>query len=535
MPWRSHWVFLLPVWIGLSVDAQSLAGSKACATCHANIARQYAATPMANASGKAGASEFNRPPAGSFMSVASGTRYAVGEALEYKKTDRVGGQEVSGSKRLAYFVGSGTHARGYIFEEQGKFFQAPVAYYSARQTWDMAPGFETEKHIFLGRQIQTGCLACHASGIQLEKAVPFTEGAVGCERCHGPGSAHIAKVMSGQHDAAASIVNPATLEPAQRDGVCAQCHLTGDARITKLGKSETSFRPGDRLTDHVVPFVWSTPNQAELKVVGHFEGLWMSRCKRESGDRLWCGTCHDPHTVVPAVQKVDYFRAKCFTCHNNSSCKLNLPARAASGNDCTSCHMPKRQTFDGLHTAFTDHSIARHPVASDVEGKGQGELKPFWAGTATIRDLALAYGDVAWKTHSEQDYRRASARLEAALPEAPGDGEVLAELGYISDLSGDAVKAEQLYKRAIEAQPANVTALSNLARHMALAGKNAEAVDLWTRALSLEPGLAAPGINLARLYLSLKDAKAAQAVIARVLSLNPDSAAALELKASAEK
>ena len=37
--------------------------------------------------------------------------------------------------------------------------------------------------------------------------------------------------------------------------MCAQCHLMGETRVAKPHRSETSYRPGDRLSMHVVPFV----------------------------------------------------------------------------------------------------------------------------------------------------------------------------------------------------------------------------------------------------------------------------------------
>ena len=535
MRWRRSklWVFLglVPV-----LSAQKMVGSKECARCHADIVNRYASTPMANASGKAGVGEPDKPPPGAFTNAASNTRYIVASgSLEYKKNELVAGQEVRGRKALTYYVGSGTHARGYLFREQGKFFQGPIAYYPGRKTWDMAPGFETGKHIFFGRQIQPGCLNCHASGIQLESEAPFTEGAVTCERCHGPGSTHVAKVLAGQPNQTSGILNPAKLAPLERDSICAQCHLTGEARIAKPGKSETTFHAGDKLTEHVVPFVWSTPKEKELKVVGHFEGLWISRCKRETGDKLWCGTCHDPHTIVPAERKAAYYRDKCFTCHSNASCKLDLHARMTSGNDCTACHMPKRQTVDGLHTAFTDHSIPRRPIESAAEAKTEGDLKPFWEGSASGREVALAYGELAWRTQAEPDHRRAFIKLQTAVRDAPQDGEMLAELGYIADLSGEAEKAAGFYSQALKVAPNNITALSNQARHLALQGESEQAADMWRRALLIDPGLASPGINLVRVLISQRDFASARRVIDEVLSFNPDLETALALRGQIDR
>ncbi len=336
-------------------------GSRACAACHAEISRAYFKTAMGNASGKVEPGAAKQPPPGSFLHSLSGTQYSLqadakGLFLDYNKSQAAGEPPVSGRRKLEYYIGSGTHARGYLHRYGEMLFQAPVAYYKNRQQWDMAPGYETEHSIFLGRKIEQSCLDCHASG-QTEQE-PFAEGAVSCERCHGPGSAHIAKFTPHHEKAPLGILNPVKLPPMPRDSVCAQCHLTGEARVQKQNAS--AFAPGDRLTDHLVPFIRSSPDPDNLKVIGHFEGLWMSRCKRMSGDKLWCGTCHDSHREPEEKEKPAYFRAKCFTCHTESSCTAKADEHVAKEDNCVACHMPKRQAVDGLHAAFTDHSIRRY-------------------------------------------------------------------------------------------------------------------------------------------------------------------------------
>ncbi len=271
----------------LMAGAQGYVGSSVCAGCHAEIARTYAQTAMANASGPITALHV---PAGQVFAANAGVNYSVqGTSLSYRKGT------LEGSKTLRYYIGSGTHGRGFVFEEQGQLFQSPVAYFGAARGWDVAPGYEKETSVFLGRKVEPACLACHSSGQN------FAEGAVSCERCHGPGESHVQAIRTSGK--VGVIVNPAKLAPEQRDSVCAQCHLTGETRVLKPGRSEATYRPGDLLADHIVPFVWANPDQAEFKVVGHFEGLWQSKCKRMSGDKLSCLTCHDPHVQVPAAEK----------------------------------------------------------------------------------------------------------------------------------------------------------------------------------------------------------------------------------------
>src|SRR5580700_12064289 len=44
---------------------------------------------------------------------------------------------------------------------------------------------------------------------------------VGCERCHGPGSAHV------EHATRANILNPARMDEVSASDTCIQCHSQG--------------------------------------------------------------------------------------------------------------------------------------------------------------------------------------------------------------------------------------------------------------------------------------------------------------------
>lgn len=507
-------------------------GSAACAGCHQDIAQMYGQTAMAHASGPV--SQIKLP--GGQLSVArQHAEYRVEQQdhatkLTYRKAGsvEVGSQ---GSKELLYFIGSGTHARGFVFEEAGQSFQSPLAYYGGTHGWDLAPGYEKERSIYLGRKVETGCLSCHASGVRRSPTEPlFREGAVSCERCHGPGSQHVATVRMGRPEAArSSIVNPAKLSGETRDSVCAQCHLTGETRIDRPQRSAQTFQAGDHLAEHVVPFVRATADEGELKVIGHFEGLWQSKCKLASGEKLWCGTCHDPHRQVAASEKADYYRDKCLSCHQQNSCRADVATRASRGDSCIACHMTERATTDGQHTAFTDHSISRLPRTTKVSVPGAIELRSFWPKEATIREVALAYADEAWRRGDAASARVAHQKLEAAYAIHPGDAAVTAQLAYTYDLGGVPDRAEALYRQALDTDGGNLIALTNLATHLAQKGQVEEAIRLWRRALAIDPGLQAAGLNLARAEASQGKKDAAYETLRQVLSLHPGLEAARSL------
>jgi len=516
--------------VAAGLHAQGYLGSKACAVCHGEIAQNYATTAMAQAGGRVADLHL---PDGQVIAQTAKVTYSVTwnagkPQLQFRKK-MADGTAVEGSKTLSYYIGSGAHARGFIFEEQGQAFQSPIAYYGAARGWDVAPGYENEKSIFLGRKVEPACLACHTSATKAVASGLFEEGAVSCERCHGPGEQHVNLVRSGKPLTTLAIVNPRKLGAERRDSVCAQCHLTGETRVVKAGRSETTFRPGDLLGEHVVPFVWANPDKAEFKVVGHFEGLWQSKCKRVSGDKLSCLTCHNPHITVSASEKNAYYRTKCLTCHAQAPCKLSVEARNLKGDSCIACHMQQRPSTDGQHTAFTDHSI-RRSADEEPAGRHSRQLTAFWKSSATGRDYALAYADEAWQTGDAASFKEAREKLLAVWPDVPGDAAVASQLAYTDDLAGEPDKAEALYQQALKVDPENLLALTNLGIHFARNGQIDQAVELWRKALALNPGLPAPGLNLARGLLRQGHKMEALETVRRVLSLNPDSEAALDMQ-----
>src|SRR5205823_5935045 len=220
---------------------------------------------------------------------------AEGYRLEFSRS----AAGVRGERTLEWFIGSGSVGRSYLFSLDGFLFQSPVSYYSLAAKWDISPGYRQYRTINLTRAIETACLQCHASRLQPLAGVqnrfgrpPFLEGGVGCERCHGPGKNHVAKMISGNRTGPSEIVNPVKLDAARRDSVCAQCHLTGAARIPRAQAKDNSYRPGALLSDHFAYFVWTGAGSSIVGANSHFEQLQQSACKKASGERLWCGSCH---------------------------------------------------------------------------------------------------------------------------------------------------------------------------------------------------------------------------------------------------
>jgi hypothetical protein len=298
---------------------------------------------------------------------------------------------------------------------------------------------------------------------------------VGCERCHGPGSLHV--------EGKGKMVNPAKLAAERRDGVCAQCHLSGQSRVARAGRQITDYRAGDALSDFVAYFV---PTAAgEFQVNSHVEKLAQSACKREAGDSLWCGTCHDPHRVPSASERAAWFRAKCLGCHEQTEC--------ARGFDCAGCHMPKNSAADaGGHGVFTDHSIPRIRRRDAAKPTSSWTLRGFSAADKGDRELGLAYAEVGVRTGNRREQAEALRLLKAA----PQDAEVQVRLGDLEQRAGNPARAATLYQAALRQDPTAVVALVNLGRLYGSSGLLDQAIVLWREALKLNPCLAEAGTNL---------------------------------------
>jgi hypothetical protein len=415
---------------------------------------------------------------------------------------------VDGARDLKWFIGSGNVGRSFAFAVDGFLFQAPVSYYSSTARWDLSPGYAGKHNIELAKPIEEPCLYCHASRAQPVANTqnryldpPFLESGVGCERCHGPGQRH----LKTHRD----IVNPAKLDAARRDSICQQCHLTGAARVPRPGRAVGTFRPGDLLSDHLTVFVWE-PASGERAATDHSEQLARSRCKLASGERMWCGSCHDPHSRPAAADRIASYRRSCVACHARKGCVLDVNARAAVGDDCASCHMPKGRSREGEHVVYTDHTILRRPGAHS-ETRGDRKLRSFWPAPAAQRDLAIAYASFG---------DGALPLLEKLQPS--DDAAVLVQIGQFYDALGKQQPAEAIYERVLRLEPSNAAAAANLAIYRARKGRSAEAIALWQDVFSRNPALASAGINLAVAQLDAGDREGAGRTLQRLLQFHPD-------------
>lgn len=503
-------------------------GNEACAQCHASKFESYQHTAMARASGPAAENLI----AGNFSDAKSGVNYQIyteGSKV-WLSFDRPSDSSVRGKRELLYYIGEGRRGRTYLFSVDGFVFESPVNWYSDRHLWDMAPGYHDAQEIPMNLPALASCLDCHVSGIQPPvagtenryKTPVFAYSGVTCERCHGPGAAHVA---------GGAIVNPAKLAPDRRDAVCMQCHLEGNVAIERPGKRLYEFRPGEELSDYVRYYIKADNNASGLRAASQFEALAQSACKRKSGDAMSCTSCHDPHQSPSPEQRVGFYRAKCLACHGPLAAKHH-PDKP----DCTACHMPALASTDVAHTEVTDHRIQRRPTIGPAVENAQGTpsplaLQPFPntpEAQADIRDLALAWASAA-ESGSPDTVKKAELLLRKALTASPKDSALLSSLAYLEQKAGNVSDSRELYQRALAQDPMSLDAATNLGVIEATSGHMREAVTLWESAFQRAPGRSSIGMNLAYAFCGAGKIEQAREFTLRVLQFNPDLDSAKKL------
>ena len=509
----------------------------ACAGCHRTIYEHYETTPMARASGPApdGLME------GSFTHAASGVHYRIFERdgagwLSYARPATAAGGYLSGEVKLAYFVGSNTRGRTYLFERDGYWFETPVNWYAKKRVWDMAPNFLNAREMPLTLPVDANCLHCHVSGVAEAlpgarnhfTGVPFAHGGIGCASCHGNAAEHV------RTKGRAAVLNPAKLDAERRDSVCLQCHLEGETAVYRLGHSLAAYRPGESLFDSVAYFVHEGEIGPNGRATSQYEALLQSACKRSSGDRMTCTTCHDPHasqSTAPAAERVAFYRAKCLSCHTGA--KL-ATAHHPEQPDCATCHMPRAGSADIAHEQVTDHRIQIMNGASWNPHEGaskSGVLVLIGKEKATDRELGLAYAQMA--QHGDRVSAETALALlqktEALEAATAKDAELHTELGFLEQRSGNIHAADREYRAALAADPDNGTARGDMAVLFAGTNDYTTAVRLWQRVFDADPAQAAAGYNLARGQCRLGQKDDAEATLKRLLRFAPDDQRARSL------
>ena len=420
--------------------------------------------------------------------------------------DRRGQEVFRNTYKLDFLIGSGANGIGGIVKQGEYLFEAPLSFYSKPGKWALSPGFEFGDYGF-SRPILAGCIVCHSGRPRITASEsarmmdpPFSELAIGCENCHGPGEAHIASAELGS---VSSIVNPANLSPSLSNNICMSCHQTGDARVLKDGKGYRDFRPGQPLEDtlsiFLVPFDRNSAPKDDL--LEHYLSMRLSKCFLKSSGKLTCITCHDPHMQPVAQQASEYFRQKCLTCHTEKSCAIPLTVRQRKTppNDCAGCHMPKRDVTAISHSVLTNHRVvaqAEEPfpeVAFHLASEQLPDLVNLSAGPGKPTSpepltRLQAYAQIVLR-HPEYRARYWSLANQLKVPHAKNLYvlEALADEAVQKHTQQDSKLAIQYLKDAIEGGTTNPIDFEELASLLIAAGQKNKALDILPQGMRVAP------------------------------------------------
>ena len=380
-----------------------------------------------------------------------------------------------------YFIRTdGPDGRLADFEVEYTFGVAPLQQYLVELSrghlqalsiaWDTRPseaGGQRWFHLYPGEKIDyhdelhwTGrqqnwnfmCADCHSTDVrkQYDESTDrydttYAEISVGCEACHGPGSAHLAWARSrtpepargltvqlderhgiswGRDAATGRPVRSAPRESGREIEVCAQCH----ARRAQIAEG---YRAGRPFTDHYLPTLLMPPLyhvDGQQRDEVYVWASWLQSRMHRAG--VTCSDCHDPHTQKLRAPG----NGVCAQCHDPrryDAAAHHHHRPASTGAACAECHMPRTtyMVVDGRR----DHSMrVPRPDESVTLGvpnacnRCHTDRDARWAATA-VR---------SWLGRDAKGYQSFAATFSAAEAGDPGSTSALASIATATDVPG---------------------------------------------------------------------------------------------------
>jgi len=501
-------------------------GSTACSRCHAGIYDQFSKTSMGRSVSSTSNSTtsvmpdflHNVPLSASIYDEKFDRHFEVhtegGKLFQSEYQLDANGHEVfRNTHAIEWIVGANLNGLSALIKRGDYIFEAPLSYYDKTGKWDLSPGYQRGDYGF-NRVVAPGCIFCHTgrpqpvAGSDGKYGNPaFTQLAIGCENCHGPGSAHVEAMGDGEsYDKGKdpTIVNPAKIAGHLSDDICMSCHQVGDTRIFQPGKTYQDFRPGTPL-DRVLAILMMPPTKEtppREDHVEHYYSMILSKCYMASAGKpeaqqMRCTSCHDPHVQPTSAEAPAYFNGKCMSCHTAQSCKFPAAARQHTepADNCIGCHMPKREGVAIGHTTLTNHRIVARPDEPfpDEAFKMTTEALPDLIyldrepgeSSPPAATLLKAYEELKDQTPA---YAASYLKLLNELEKTdPNTAQVQANLGHQALTSGKLDEAEEHLRESLRIDPAQPTVYVDLSNVADQRGHAAEAVSLAQKAVTLDP------------------------------------------------
>ena len=316
-------------------DPREFVGSETCQACHASIYERWHETLMANILQDAQADR----------SVILGDFSTPNDLVTFGPEDV---DFTYGSKwKQRYFtrVGDDYYVFPVQWDVQNRVWRR---YYVQEGTDWWVPFYPAEQ---MARPTGPLCDGCHSTNYAIETKT-VTEWNVGCEKCHGPGSAHAASL------APSDIVNPAVLDEVRANDICIQCHSQGQPRENPIADQyydwPVGYRPGERLSEY-----WKLEeHHLGEETFTHWPEGSAHKNRMQGNDFVTslmyrrgvrCSSCHDVHGTEHGAELIRPGNAVCTQCHQPSGplgprgalAEHTQHAPNSAGSQCVACHMPQ--------------------------------------------------------------------------------------------------------------------------------------------------------------------------------------------------
>ena len=324
-------------------------GSAVCRTCHTGVYDRWKKTRMANVvldpkeHPEAIIPDLNKPD----------------KLLTFTKDD------------IAFVYGSKWKQR-YFTKVGDDYFPLPAQWDVAHKIWRayvVQPGTDWWVPYYpadnLKRPTGPTCDGCHSVNYNIQTKTP-TEWNVGCEKCHGPGSQHVARPSRE------NIVNPARLDPLRASDTCIQCHSQGRPLKNPIEGRYYDWPVGFQVGMNLADYWQLEDHKLGETTFTHFPDGTAHKNRMQGNDfvtsamythGIACFSCHDVHGTANNADLLKPADVMCLQCHGPQS--PNGPRAAtieqhthhkagSSGNECVGCHMPK------IETEMADVNVRSH-------------------------------------------------------------------------------------------------------------------------------------------------------------------------------